>query len=145
MPGAPASAAAGTARGTDLALGIDAIDQEEGALGAAEELENRAALFPRQVGAQLQAPLARRQQELLRARPRRWRRRRAMPVRDDGPHRLRDLVERRIDQLAADRRERLALDAPRDLEQRFAQAGGEILFLDQAGQQVGLARAACRA
>ena len=101
--------------------------------------------FPWQVGAQLQAPLARGEQELAGAPPRSADSSRRPRRQEDRAHRLRDLVERRVDQLAAGRRERLALDAPRDLEQRFAEAGGEVLLLDQAGEQVGLVRAACRA
>ncbi len=91
------------------------------------------------VGAELQAALARRQQEL-----RRWLSRSgggaALPLPGTMVRSaVASLLERRVDQLLTRRRERLALDAPRDLEQRLAKTGGEILFLDQAGEQVGLA------
>ena len=68
-----------------------------------------------------------------------WGARRGSLPRKDGAHRLRDLLERRVDERRAGGRERLAIHAPRDLEQRFPETGGEILFFDQARQQIGLA------
>ena len=48
-----------------LALGLDAIDQEKRPLGAAQEFEDGAALFPGEIRAERQAPLACGEQELL--------------------------------------------------------------------------------
>ena len=47
--------------------------------------------------------------------------------------------ERRVHDLLAHRGELPPLDAARHLEHRFGQARAEILFLDQAGQEIGFA------
>src|SRR5262249_1648143 len=119
------------------ALFVDALDQREGPLRAAEQREDRTTLLRRQLGAELHAALA----QLLKDRLTLiglGRYQSTLPVGNDGAHRVGDLVKHRVDDLLAWRRERLALDTAGDLVERLDETRRPVLLLDHAGQQFGL-------
>src|SRR5262245_32588399 len=116
-----------------MTLGLDAVDQEERALGAAEQLQDGATLFPGERRAEFEAALTGRQQEFV-GFLRRVRRRgsRTDGRRQDGLHRPGEVIERGVDETAAGGREPVALDTTCDLVERLAEARREIFFLHQA-------------
>ena len=119
-------------------FGLDALGQVQGALGAAQEREQGTAIFAGQLVGQ-QTALAQLPEGFhglnVHRRPGSYRR---DCVAQMGGKAAVHHGQDRLHDLQPLRGEGLALDPPGDLVQRFAQAGAEVFFLDQAGHQFGL-------
>ena len=121
-----------------LPLVDNPVDQVEGALRASEQGQDRAALRPRQLGAEPQAAVTQCQDGSVLLVEVERRRQRALLIRNDGAHGDSHRIDRLVDDGTSDLGELLTLHPARDLVERLAQARGPVFLLDQAGQQIGL-------